>query len=103
MAAGFLLLAIAEAVMSGGNAAGQIEGQAAFGAGLALYLPALWLISSGRNFPIAYSDSLVLPQPFHLVLLRQKYLWVMMYLQLQHCLERDTDCLQLLLLDGYGA
>jgi hypothetical protein len=54
VAAGFLLLAIAEAVMSGGNAAGQIEGQAAFGAGLALYLPALWLISGGRNFPIAF-------------------------------------------------
>lgn len=54
VATGFLLLAIAEAVMSGGTAAGEIEGQAAFGAGVALYLPALWLISCDRNFPILF-------------------------------------------------
>ncbi|MBK8505067.1 MAG: hypothetical protein IPL46_24405 [Saprospiraceae bacterium] len=54
MAAGFLLFAIAEAVMSGGSAVGQIGGQAAFGAGLALYLPALWLISSTKKFSILF-------------------------------------------------
>jgi len=50
---GFLTLAIAEAVMSGGTANGQIGGQASFGAGMALYAPALWLISSVSKWPLA--------------------------------------------------
>lgn len=49
-ASGFLLFAIAEAVMSGGNAAGAVGGQAAFGAGMALYVPAFLLISTSKRF-----------------------------------------------------
>src|SRR5437867_227667 len=45
LASGFLLLGIAEAVMSSGTALGNTSGQAEFGAGMALYVPALWLIS----------------------------------------------------------
>lgn len=49
---GFLTLAIAEAVMSGGTANGEIGGQASFGAGMALYVPALWLVSSAGKLPL---------------------------------------------------
>ena len=52
IATGFLLLAIAEAVMSGGNASGQIEGQATFGAGMALYVPAFLFIGLSKGFPM---------------------------------------------------
>src|SRR5438045_4065984 len=52
LSAGFLLLGIAEAVMSGGTASGQIGMQPAFGAGMALYAPALLLISLPKGFPI---------------------------------------------------
>lgn len=45
LAAGFLLLGIAEAVMSSGTALGNLTGQAEFGAGMALYVPALLMIS----------------------------------------------------------
>lgn len=45
VATGFLLFAIGEAVMSAGTALGQIGGQAAFAAGMALYVPALLFIS----------------------------------------------------------
>lgn len=52
VATGFLLLAIGEAVMSVGTAAGQLGGQAAFGAGMALYVPALLFISIPPKFPL---------------------------------------------------
>lgn len=52
VACGFLLLAIAEGVMSGGNAAGDLGGQPAFGAGMALYAPALLLISVPKTFAV---------------------------------------------------
>ncbi len=52
IAVGFLLFAIGESVMSSGAAAGIIEGQAAFGAGTALYVPALLLVSIPIGFPI---------------------------------------------------
>ena len=49
---GFLLFAIGEAVMSAGVALGQMEGQASFGAGMALYVPALLFISIPKGFPL---------------------------------------------------
>lgn len=52
VASGFLLFAIAEAVMSGGTSAGEIAGQPAFGAGMALYVPAFLLISIPGKFPL---------------------------------------------------
>ena len=52
IASGFLLLAIAEAVMSGGTAFGQISGQPSFGAGMALYVPAFLLIGFSKGFPL---------------------------------------------------
>src|ERR1044071_1455933 len=42
---GFLMLAIAEAIMSVGTAAGITSSQPSFGAGIALYVPSLCLIS----------------------------------------------------------
>ncbi|HEY3251589.1 MAG TPA: hypothetical protein VGK25_10775 [Ignavibacteria bacterium] len=52
VAAGFLLLAIAEAVMSSGTALGPVGNQPSFAAGMALYVPALLLISVPKGFPI---------------------------------------------------
>jgi len=52
VAAGFILLAIAEAVMSGGNAASSEGAQPAFGAGMALYVPAFILIAASNAFPM---------------------------------------------------
>ena len=52
LAAGFLLFAIAEAVMTSGAALGQIGGQASFGAGIAFYVPALLLLSIPKGFPL---------------------------------------------------
>lgn len=51
VATGFLLLAIGEAVMSAGTALGQVGGQPAFAAGMALYVPALLFISLPKAFP----------------------------------------------------
>ena len=52
-ATGFALFAIAEAVMSSGTAAAPGPGaMPAFGAGVALYVPALLLVSLPRGFPI---------------------------------------------------
>ena len=52
VATGFLLFAIGEGVMSAGTASGQTGGQAAFAAGLALYVPSLLLISLPKKFPL---------------------------------------------------
>jgi ABC-type transport system involved in multi-copper enzyme maturation permease subunit len=52
MATGFLLFALAEAVMSSGTALGEIGGQASFGAGMALYVPALLFICLPKEFPM---------------------------------------------------
>ncbi len=52
VAAGLALLVLAEAVMSGGTAAGVAGGLSAFGAGVALYVPALLLSSIPKTFPI---------------------------------------------------
>lgn len=52
LASGFLLFAIGEGVMSGGTALGEVAGQASFAAGLALYVPALLLISLPKGFPL---------------------------------------------------
>ncbi|MCB0634765.1 MAG: hypothetical protein R2824_03365 [Saprospiraceae bacterium] len=52
LATGFLLLAIAEAVMSSASSLGQVGGQPSFGAGMALYVPAFLFISMPKNFPI---------------------------------------------------
>ena len=52
IASGFLLLAIAEAVMSGGNSLGQIGGQPSFAAGMALYVPAFLFIGFSKGFPL---------------------------------------------------
>lgn len=52
IAAGFLLFAIGEAVMTAGAASGSVGGQASFGAGMALYVPALFLISIPKTFPL---------------------------------------------------
>ncbi len=51
-ATGFFLFAIGEAVMSGGTALGQIDGQASFAAGMALYVPAFLLICLPQVFPL---------------------------------------------------
>lgn len=51
-AAGFAILAVAEGVMSAGTAASPSGLIAAFGAGVALYVPALILIGAPRVFPI---------------------------------------------------
>ena len=50
-ATGFALLAVAEAIMSSGTAAPPASAMAAFGAGVALYVPALLFISVPRVFP----------------------------------------------------
>jgi len=51
VAAGFILLAIAEAVMSAGTAANTLSGsQPSFGAGMALYVPSVLLISIPNKF-----------------------------------------------------
>ena len=50
--AGFVILAIAEAVMSGGTLLGESGSQATFGAGMALYGPALILIAVSSYFAI---------------------------------------------------
>ena len=52
VAAGFLTLALAEAIMSSGTALGQMGGQASFGAGMALYGPALLMISVPTVLPL---------------------------------------------------
>ena len=52
LAAGFLLFAIGEAVMSGGTVSGLVGAQPTFAAGMALYIPALWLISVPKNFAV---------------------------------------------------
>ena len=52
VAVGFALLATAEAVMSGGTAAGISGGQSAFAAGTGLYVPALLFISLPRTYAI---------------------------------------------------
>jgi hypothetical protein len=52
VATGFLLLAIAEAVMTAGAALGQLGAQPSFGAGMALYVPAFLFISIPTTFPI---------------------------------------------------
>lgn len=52
IASGFLLFGVAEAVMSSGTALGDMGGQASFGAGLALYVPAILLISLPARFPV---------------------------------------------------
>lgn len=52
LSSGFLLLAIAEAVMSGGNAMDQISAQPAFSAGMALYVPAFLFIGFAKGFPL---------------------------------------------------
>lgn len=49
--AGFIVLTLGEAVMSGGNALGEIGGMAAFGAGLAMYVPSFWLLGFGTGIP----------------------------------------------------
>jgi|SRR5581483_1445951 len=50
LAVGFALLALAEGVMSSGSAAGVSGSQPAFGAGAALYVPALLLISLAKKY-----------------------------------------------------
>ncbi len=52
LSSGFLLLAIAEAVMSAGAAAGQVDSQPSFAAGMALYVPAFLLIGFAKGFPV---------------------------------------------------
>jgi hypothetical protein len=52
LASGFLLLAIAEAVMSAGATAGQVDGQPSFAAGMALYVPAFLIIGFTNGFPV---------------------------------------------------
>lgn len=49
---GFLLFAIAEAIMTVGTPLGQIGGQPAFGAGMAMYVPGLLFISIPKVFPL---------------------------------------------------
>lgn len=52
IATGFLLFAIAEAIMTVGTPSGQVGGQPAFGAGMAMYVPGLLFISIPSGFPI---------------------------------------------------
>ena len=52
IASGFLILAIAEAVMSGGTASGQIAGQPSFAAGMALYVPGFIMIGFSKGFQL---------------------------------------------------
>ena len=52
ISAGFFLLAIGEAVMSSGTTLGEVGGQAAFGAGIAIYVPSFLLISVPKRFPL---------------------------------------------------
>lgn len=51
LAIGFLLFAIAEASMNVGTAAGELNGMPSFGAGMALYVPALCFIGFSKYFP----------------------------------------------------
>jgi len=54
VAAGFILLALAEGVMTTGTVLGPVGGQPAFGAGMALYVPALLLISLPQHYAMAF-------------------------------------------------
>jgi len=54
IATGFLLFAIAEAIMTVGMPLGQVGGQPSFGAGLAMYVPGLLLISIPKGFPLLF-------------------------------------------------
>ncbi|MBK9176790.1 MAG: hypothetical protein IPM46_10755 [Flavobacteriales bacterium] len=51
-AAGFIVFAIAEGVMTAGSPAGGQVAMSSFGAGMALYLPALLLIIAKPCFPV---------------------------------------------------
>jgi hypothetical protein len=50
--AGFIVLAIAEGVMSSGTADPGSGNMASFGAGVALYVPGLFMISLPKGFPV---------------------------------------------------
>lgn len=52
IATGFLLFAIGEAIMTVGMPLGQVGGQPSFGAGMAIYVPALLFISLPGGFPL---------------------------------------------------
>lgn len=52
LATGFLIFAIGEAIMTVGIPMSLVDGQPSFGAGMALYLPALCLISIPKYFPL---------------------------------------------------
>lgn len=54
LATGFLIFAIGEAIMTVGMPLGADGGMAAFGAGLALYVPALLFISIPKYFPVIF-------------------------------------------------
>lgn len=51
VATGFLVFTIGEAVMTAGNALGWEGGLPAFGAGIAMYVPAFWLIGLPAGMP----------------------------------------------------
>ncbi|MBI1307243.1 MAG: hypothetical protein GC181_11625 [Bacteroidetes bacterium] len=52
VAAGYLIFAVGESVMTAGAAGGMYQGMASFGAGMLLYVPALLLISLPKELPI---------------------------------------------------
>ncbi|MEZ4897198.1 MAG: hypothetical protein R2806_10200 [Saprospiraceae bacterium] len=52
LAAGFLVFAIGEAIMTVGMPLGQVGGQPSFGAGMAMYVPGLLFISIPKKFPL---------------------------------------------------
>jgi hypothetical protein len=52
VSSGFVILAIAEAIMSGGTPLGEQAGQATFGAGMMLYVPGLFVIACSSYFAL---------------------------------------------------
>lgn len=52
VATGFLVFTIGEAIMMGGAPAGDVGGQPSFGAGMAMYVPALLMISASNRFAL---------------------------------------------------
>jgi hypothetical protein len=52
VSSGFVIIAIAEAVMTAGTPLGEQGGQATFGAGMALYAPGLFVIACSAYFAL---------------------------------------------------
>ena len=60
LAAGFLIFALGEAIMSSGAGMGEELAQASFGAGMATYVPAFLLLGLSKGFPLLPRITIIL-------------------------------------------